>query len=232
MGLVIGLICVAAVLLLLYSVLLGFFCGAATLFLVIVPMLLVLLVYYLKKSNTPSTYAKLASKALAEASRKDAEEVEKLRKEVQKRVDTQTEENNKAIRSAKEQLARVNKQIEDCHVIPEYYVGIRDVITAYIRCGRADSVKQAINLYEKEKLTAEVIDAEYRKSRLKPAAELQREAFQSVAEKSFTDGLAHEAKMREQEERRQGLWLENELLKDELERGRKINKYPQENKES
>ena len=228
MGLVIGLICVAAVFLLLYIILLGFFCGAVGMLLAVFPILLVLLVFYLVKVSTPSSYSKLAKKALAEAARRDAEEVEKKRRDIKTRVDSQLEENNKKISLAKEQLNQVNQRIEDCHVIPEYYIGIRDVIAAYIRCGRADSVKQAINLYEKEKLTAEVIDAEYRASKAKSVDEMKREAFMDAKHKAFTEELKHEAKMQEKEERRQGLQLENDLLKDELERGRKINKYPQE----
>ena len=221
MGLVIGLICVAVVFLLLYIILLGFFCGAAGMLLAVFPILLLLLVFYLVKISTPSSYGKLAKKALAEAARKDAEEVEKKRREIKMRVDSQVEENNKKISLAKEQLDRVNKRIEECHVIPEYYIGIRDVIAAYIRCGRADSVKQAINLYEKEKLTAEVIDAEYRASKAKSVDEMKKEAFMDAKHKAFTEEMKHEAKMMEKEERRQGLQLENDLLKDELERGRK-----------
>ena len=115
-------------------------------------------------------------------------------------------------------------------MIPAYYKSAETtkIIEAYIRSGRADSVKQAINLYEKEKLTAEVLDAEYRASKTTSAEESRRKAFRDVVSTTEDEEFAHERKMREHKQRRQSLEMEHEILYDELERGRKINKYPQE----
>ncbi len=230
---IIGLICVGIFFLIVYMVLLYLFYNASLMLAIFVPTILCLLAFFLIKEFTPSSYEKLLEKELPKAIKDDEEEVRSRLEETKKRIDVKIAQNNTKLAEARAQLQLLHTDIEACQVIPKYYKnsGMIRIIESYIRSGRADSVKQAINLYEKDKLTSEVYDAEKRAAQATSVEDMKKEAFKSAVSHIRDEEYAHESKMRDIEKRRSELEFEHEILSDELERGRKINKYKSENED-
>lgn len=105
-----------------------------------------------------------------------------------------------AIRSVREELAEAETEIaKRAHLLPPYYHENAVAIALILVCGRADTLKEAINIFEEDQRAAELADIERQRAadEERHRRAMEQEA-QRAAEQAHQDALAQQRIMRDQ----------------------------------